>query len=148
VLEHARALARDKRTAHDSSRARRSLVVSRAPLTSPLHGARAERRQVITVFRAVQLGLSATGDPGLTMLGTVALAPTWFVSTAFNLRFLASQQKREQGSTRDSARGLVQLHKVLITGREGSAKPERVPTPWGMGGDVEVGRVEVELLKD
>jgi hypothetical protein len=89
----------------------------------------------------------AKGDPSLTMFGDVALAPTWFVSTAFNLRFLALQREREQG-TRNSAPGLSQLHKVLLNGREGSTEVERAQTPWGMHGDVEVGRVEVVRRKD
>jgi hypothetical protein len=102
----------------------------------------------MTVFRTVQLALMANGAPALTMLGDVALAPTWFVSTAFNLRFLASQRECEQGSMHDSALGLAQLHKVLLNGREGFTEVERAQMPWGMCTDVEVGRVEIVLCKD
>jgi hypothetical protein len=106
---------------------------------------------MITILRAVQLGLVATGEPALTMLGTVALTATWFVSTPFNLRFLTTQREREQAGpaeARDSALGLAHLHKILLVGRGGSSEDERVKTPWGVGADVELGRVEVELRKD
>jgi hypothetical protein len=102
----------------------------------------------MTVFRALQLALTASGDPALTILGAVALAPTWFVSTAFNLRLFAAQWERDQGGTRDGRLALSSLRKVLLTGRMESVDVERAQTPWGTGVEIELGRVEVELRKD
>jgi hypothetical protein len=98
------------------------------------------------MMRAVQLGLALPGDPALTMLSVVALAPTWFVSTAFNLRFLAAQREREREHT-GPGDSVVNLHEVILAGREG-LEAKRAHTLWGMGADVELGRVEVELHKD
>jgi hypothetical protein len=101
------------------------------------------------MMRAVQLGLASRGDPALTMLSVVALAPTWFVSTAFNLRFLAAQREQEREHTGPEGPGnsVVNLHEIILTGREG-LEAKRTHTPWGMSADVELGRVEVELGKD
>jgi hypothetical protein len=123
----------------------------RSPAIPFLLRARWARAQLITALRALQLGLAATGSPALTLLGLVALGATWFVSTPFSLRFFAAQHAREHagaGGARDSAPGLAHLHKILLLGSDGSAELPRAQSPWGVGADVEVGRVEVELCKD
>jgi hypothetical protein len=101
------------------------------------------------VFRAVQAGLFASRKPPLIGLGLLCVSMTSIVSIIFNQRLFALQAHKAAGEetselpTREWTPSPTPFNPLPSPFRSAERKSQ-----WIAGAPVELGRVEVEFVKD